>query len=99
MIFIWKGKDKAKRSSLISDVEHGGLKAPHYESIIKKQIMCCKTFANGQLSAWKTFLLLYLKPIGGKLILCCDFNLEKTSTYSSLVLKRMFRMLRRVLGN
>ena len=27
--FIWKGKDKVKRSTLISDVENGGLRAPH----------------------------------------------------------------------
>ena len=76
--FIWKGKDKVKRSSLINDLEHGGLKAPHLESIIKTQrIMCCKRFANDQLSAWKAFLLHYLKPIGGKFILCCDFDLKK----------------------
>ena len=35
--FIWKGKDKVKRSALISDVENGGLRAPHLESIIKAQ--------------------------------------------------------------
>ena len=32
--FIWKGKDKVKRSALISDVENGGLRAPHLESVI-----------------------------------------------------------------
>ena len=35
--FIWKGKDKVKRSALISDVENGGLRAPYLESIIKAQ--------------------------------------------------------------
>ena len=41
--FIWKGKDKVKRSTLISDVEKGGLRAPHLESTIKTQrILCCK---------------------------------------------------------
>ena len=41
--FIWKGKDKVKRSTLIGDVENGGLKAPHLESVVKTQrIMCCK---------------------------------------------------------
>ena len=34
--FIWKGKDKVKRISLISDTKDGGLKAPHLESIIIK---------------------------------------------------------------
>ena len=27
--FMWKVKDKVKRSALISDIEDGGLKAPH----------------------------------------------------------------------
>ena len=41
--FIWKGKDKIKHLPLIRDVEDGGLKAPHLESIIKTQrILCCK---------------------------------------------------------
>ena len=35
--FIWKGKDKVKRSALISDIEYGGLKAPHLDSIIEAQ--------------------------------------------------------------
>ena len=40
--FIWKSKDKVKRSSLISDIEHGGLKVPHLESIIKHKEYCHK---------------------------------------------------------
>ena len=27
--FIWKGKDNIKRSALASDIEDGGVKAPH----------------------------------------------------------------------
>ena len=27
--FIWKGKDNVKRSALTSDIEDGGVKAPH----------------------------------------------------------------------
>jgi len=42
--FIWKGRDKIKQLALISDIEDGGLKAPHLDSIIKTQrILCCKT--------------------------------------------------------
>ena len=37
--FIWK----LKRLALIGDIEYGGLKAPHLDSIIKAQrILCCK---------------------------------------------------------
>ena len=75
--FIWKGKDKVKRSSLVSEIETGGLKAPHLESIIKTQrIMCCKKFAGDNPSGWKYFLSYYLKPVGGKFVLCCDFDLK-----------------------
>ena len=76
--FIWKGKDKVKRSALIIDFEHGGLRTPHLESIIKAQrIMYCKKFANSQQSSWKIILLPYLRQIGGRLILSCNFNVKK----------------------
>lgn len=76
--FIWKGKDKVKHSALISDIQDGGLKAPHLNSIIETQrVICCKKLANDQPCGWKTILLHYLKPVGGKLILCCDFDLKK----------------------
>ena len=67
--FIWKGKDKVKRSALI---------APHLNSINETQrVLCCKKLANDQPSGWKIILLHYLKPVGGKLVLCCDFDLKK----------------------
>ena len=76
--FIWKGKDKVKRLTLINDIKDGGLKAPHLESMIKSQrIMCSKKFASSELSSWKTLLSYYLKPVGGKFILCCNFDLKK----------------------
>ena len=78
--FIWKGKDKVKRSALItgSDIEDGGLKAPHLESIIETQrVLCCKKLASNQPNNWKKIILHYLEPVGGKFILCCDFDLKK----------------------
>ena len=76
--FIWKGKDKVKRSALISDIEYGGLKAPHLDSIIKAQrIMCCKKFASVESRRWTAILLHYLRPVGGKLILGCNFDVTK----------------------
>ena len=45
--FIWKGKDKVKRSALISVIEDGGLKAPHLDSIIETQrVLSCKKLAS-----------------------------------------------------
>ena len=76
--FIWKGKDKVKRSTLVSEIEDGGLKTPHLESIIETQrVLCCKKLASDQPSSWKTILLHYLKPVGGKLAICCNFELQK----------------------
>jgi len=58
--FIWKGKDKVKRSTLISDQESGGLIAPHLESIITTQrLVCCKKFLEIQQSSWKKILSHY----------------------------------------
>ena len=75
--FIWKGKDKVKRSVLVGDIEDGGLKAPHLMSMIETQrIICCKILACDEPSSWKTILLHYLKPVGGKLILCCNFDVK-----------------------
>ena len=42
--FTWKGKDRVKRSSIIGDIEHGSLKAPHFESIITKNIVLLKNY-------------------------------------------------------
>ena len=92
--FILKGKDKVKRSALISDVEHGGLRAPHLESIIKAQrIMCCKKFANSQQSSWKIILLHYLRQVGGRLLLSCNFNVKKLPVTFPKFLCRMFTNL------
>ena len=76
--FIWKGQDKVKRSALLSDIEDGGLKAPHLDSIIETQrVLCCKKLASDQASNWKKILLHYLEPVRGKFILYCDFHLTK----------------------
>ena len=72
--FIWRGKDKVKRSTLVSEIKDGGLKAPHIET---QRVLCCKKLASDQPSSWKTILLHYLKPVGGKLVLCCNFELQK----------------------
>ena len=47
--FIWKWKDKLKLFALISDIEDGGRKAPHLDSILEIQrILCCKKMASDQ---------------------------------------------------
>ena len=76
--FIWKGKDKVKRLTLINDIEDGGLTAPHLEFMIKTQsIICCKKFTSNEPSSWKTIILYYLKSVRGKFILSCNFDVKK----------------------
>ena len=76
--FIWKGKDKVKCSTLVSEIKDGGVKAPHLESIIETQrVLCCKKLASDQPSTWKAIFLHYLKPVGAKLVLYCNFELQK----------------------
>ena len=76
--FIWKGTDKVKRLALISDIENGGLKAPHLSSIIETQrILCCKKLASNEPASWKSVLLSYLEPVGGKFILRCNYDVKK----------------------
>ena len=71
--FIWKGKDKVKRSVLVGDFKDGGLKAFQLHSMIETQgVICSKKLASDKPSSWKIILLHYLKPVGGKLILCCN---------------------------
>ena len=76
--FIWKGKDKVKRRVLVGGIEDGGLKAPNLDSIVKTQrILCCRKLASDGLSSWKIILLHCLKPVGGKFILGCNFDVKK----------------------
>ena len=66
-----------KRLALIGDVEDGGLKAPHLDSIIKAQrILCFKKLASDYRSSWKSILLHYLTPVGGKFVLSCNFDVK-----------------------
>lgn len=60
--FIWKGKDKVKRSVLVGDIEDGGLKAPHLNSMIETQrIMCCKKLVSDEPSQLEDYSIALLK--------------------------------------
>ena len=73
--FVWRGKDKIKRLALISEYEDGGLKMPHPESLIKTQrIACLKRYLDDYRSPWKVFLSHYLKNVGTRFLLQCNFT-------------------------
>ena len=76
--FIWKGKDKVKRATLINDINEGGLKMPHIESMIEAQrIMCIQKFLDNSLRSWKCILNHYLNKVGGRLLFYCNFEYSK----------------------
>ena len=76
--FIWNGKDKVKRNAVISEVENGGLNMLDTESMIRtKRVICLQKFLEDYESPWKMCLGELLKPIGGKFLLHCNFEVSK----------------------
>ena len=76
--FIWNGKDKVKCNAVISEVENGGLNMLDTESMIRtKRVICLQKFLEDYESPWKMFLGELLKPIGGKFLLHCNFEVSK----------------------
>ena len=76
--FIWKGKDKVKRRALINNIENGGLKMLHLESLIEAQkISFFKRYADPDYAAdWKFVLDTILEPVGGPYLLNCNFDVR-----------------------
>ena len=55
--FVWKGKDKVKRTAFINPIDKGGLKMPNIESMISAQrIICIKRYLSIDPAGWKFFL-------------------------------------------
>ena len=76
--FVWKGKDKVKRTAFINPIDKGGLKMPNIESMISAQrIMCIKRYLSTDPASWKTFLDFSLKKVGGKFLFHCNFKNNK----------------------
>ena len=73
--FVWNGRDKVKRMAIINEIENGGLKMPHLESIfITQRISCLKRLSEEYHSSWKYILKFFLKKVGGVFVLCCNFD-------------------------
>ena len=79
--YIWNGKDKVKRCALISDIEKGGLKMLDIDSMISaRRVICLKKFLEDYSSPWKLFLNSHILPVGGSLVLHCNFDTVKLKT-------------------
>jgi len=80
--FIWKGNDKIKHTALINDIENGGLKMLDIQSMISSQrVIALKRFIKDCNSLRKGVLETFLGEIGGKSILCCNFDTRKLPIY------------------
>ena len=64
--FVWKGKDKVKRTAFINPIDKGGLKMPNIESMISAQrIICIKRYLSTDPASWKFFFwIMILKKLG-----------------------------------
>ena len=72
--FVWKGKDKVKRTVLINQIEKGGLKMPDLNSIISTQrIMCIKKYVTPYAASWKSFFRFPFKEGGWKILVPLQF--------------------------
>ena len=73
--FLWRGKDKIKRRSLISDYKKGGRRMPHIDTLVKTQrFLCLKKYYDVDSSSWKCLLNHYLKDVGGPFLLQCNYD-------------------------
>ena len=55
--FVWKGKDKVKRTAFFNPIEKGGLKMSNIESMISAQrINFIKRYLSINSAGWKFFL-------------------------------------------
>jgi hypothetical protein len=64
--FLWNGTDKMKRLAAIADIENGGIKMPHLESIIDAlKIVWVKRFSMKNYHPWKEFIKIGLKDTHG----------------------------------
>ena len=68
--FIWRGKPKIKKNTLMLDYEQGGLKYMHFQSLINAQrvIWVKRLFQAKEEIKWKQYFEVSTKHIGGKFI-------------------------------
>ena len=73
--FLWRGRPKIKKSTLLLDYEQGGLKFMHFPSLINAQrvIWVKRLFQAKEEMKWKQYFEVSTKHIGGKFIFCCNY--------------------------
>uniref|UniRef100_A0ABM0MSU2 Uncharacterized protein LOC102804495 n=1 Tax=Saccoglossus kowalevskii TaxID=10224 RepID=A0ABM0MSU2_SACKO len=74
--FLWEGKDKIARSTMMGGVGQGGLAMPNLYIMKKQQrILWIKHYLDPDFNhPWKLFLDKQLEPVGGEMIFRCNYN-------------------------
>jgi len=63
--FLWNGPNKMKELSAIGDIENGGIKMPHLESIVQSlRVVWVKRYSTNNYHPWKEFLIESLGKTG-----------------------------------
>ena len=63
--FLWNGPNKMKELSTVGEIQHGGMRMPHLESIVESlRAVWVKRYESKNYHPWKEFLIEGLKPTG-----------------------------------
>ena len=86
--FLWNGKDKIRRVSVISNYEEGGIKMVDVDSMIKSlRLAWLKRIFSSNAGAWKNYLEYILKESGDLLLFSCDYDVKDFSINSQFYME------------
>ena len=86
--FLWNGKDKVTRVSVINNYEGGGLNMVDIESMIKSlRLSWLKRIFGENSGAWKNYLNYLLKETGGLALFSCNYNIKDLNINSQFYLE------------
>ena len=80
----------------MNDIENGGLKMLDLDSMVLAQrIIALKKNLDTSVNSWKVILDEFLKGVGGKFILSCNFATSKiTDLYSNFLYRMSWRVVK-----
>ena len=86
--FLWNGKDKIRRVSVISNYEEGGIKIVDVDSmVISFRLAWLKRIFSSNTGTWKSYLKYLLKEPGGLFLFSCDYDVKDFSINSQFYME------------
>ena len=84
--FLWNGvKGMVKRSTIIGDVDEGGLKMVDVKSMFKAlRVKWTQRYNDLNQAAWKSLLSYFFTPYGGDLIFYCNMNYDQVKELKNI---------------